>query len=504
VCLLPGCPGPGLQGPPPLPVQRFAEAQPAPARPDRERLLEAVPELRQRLKDWFAQGQAPGLAFGVVTPEGRLWSLGLGLAGLEDGEPVTGHTLFAIGSLTKTFTGLTALALRDRGLLDLDEPLERWVPELGRVLYPTRDSPRITLRHLVTHTSGLPRVGRLEYTDPARPPGEAELFAALDGQRLEAAPGTRTSYSNLGMAVAGVALARAGGKPLRELLREQVLEPLELGETTFDPEDRPDRSLARGYAPRDGTFEAQAPWAMGAAEGMGGLWSSLEDMTRFAAFQLRAWPPRDEPDPGPVARASVRESHLPAGPTRPDGQLFGVNWVTLSHPEQGWVVTHAGGTATHAAVVWLLPERGLGVVLLANAGGELPQRLTGLAQVLTALLLDRLPAPAADLGPDLTGALARVQALLADPDAATDAALEALLHPSFRKAIPDERLRKLLREVHDQAGACPEARPLRALGEHAAVIRLGCERGQIDLTLHLEADPPHRATGLGLGPVGSR
>lgn len=504
LALVPACAAPGLTArPEPLGPMRFAPAEPPPASPPevrRQRLLEAVPELREHLRAWLEAGRSPGLAAAVVTPEGRLWSLGLGEANSTTGEAVTGRTLFRIGSITKTFTGALLLALAERGLLGLDDPVERWVPEFGGVLYPTRDSPRVTLRHLVTHTSGLPRVGRLDYTDPGREVSEADLVAALRDQRLEFAPGARVQYSNLAMAVAGLALARAGGRPLRELLAELVLEPLEMGRTTFDPAGLEDPGAAQGHALRKEAFEPGEPWRLGAAEAAGGLWSSLEDMTRYAAFQLAAWPPRDDPEQGPLRRARVRESHTPWGPLMAGQPRFGVNWAVGLHPAQGAVVSHAGGTYLFAASVRLLPERGLGVVLLANCGGragELAEGLTALAGELLDSLLRHSPEPSVALSSPFLAALERVRTLLEAPEAIPDQTLEELFHPDFRRAVPDEELRRMLQTVHAKAGACREALPLRSLGAHAAALRLDCERGQVELVLHVETEPPHRVIGLG-------
>jgi CubicO group peptidase (beta-lactamase class C family) len=104
---------------------------------------------------------------------------------------------------------------------------------------------------------------------------------------------------------------------------------------------------------------------------MGGLYSNVADMARYVAFQLSAWPARDGADGGPLQRSSVRESHLVAGFGLPGGPAFGVNWILRDDPALGHVVFHNGGTEGYHAAVWMLPERGLGVVALGPATFEL-------------------------------------------------------------------------------------------------------------------------------------
>jgi CubicO group peptidase (beta-lactamase class C family) len=104
---------------------------------------------------------------------------------------------------------------------------------------------------------------------------------------------------------------------------------------------------------------------------MGGLYSNVADMARYVAFQLSAWPARDGADGGPLQRSSVRESHLVAGFGVPGGPAFGVNWILRDDPALGHVVFHNGGTEGYHAAVWMLPERGLGVVALGPATFEI-------------------------------------------------------------------------------------------------------------------------------------
>jgi CubicO group peptidase (beta-lactamase class C family) len=341
-----------------------APVAPDPAR--RARVMAALPAAEQAFAEGVARRGLPNAAVGVVEGGALVWARGFGVADLRTGAPVTPASVFRMGSITKVFTGAALLLLRDEGKLSLDDPAAKYLPELSGVVYPTRDSPPITLRHLVTHTSGLPRVGKLSYAD-GHEVTEKEILAGLGGLRLEHAPGVVSSYSNLGMALAGLVVARVAEEDYESFVTRRLLAPLGMTSSGWDPSRMPGVPLAQGFRRRGDRLEpASSLWKLGAASAMGGLFSSVGDMARFAAFELAAWPPRDDPDPGPLRRGSVRESQSIAGFVPAGRQGFGVNWVVIDDPRIGRVAFHNGSTEAYCASLWLLPERGLGVVAMAG------------------------------------------------------------------------------------------------------------------------------------------
>jgi CubicO group peptidase (beta-lactamase class C family) len=355
---LAGCAGryaPARAAPPIIaPVDAGALAA---TRPDVERLLAAEVE---RL-------HLPSLAFGLVTRSGLVYFVGLG-ARDEGGAPVTAETVFRIGSITKTFTGVALLELRDAGKLDLDDPVAKYLPELAEARHRTADSAPIRIRHLVTHTSGLPRLGKLDYAHAEVT--RADLRDAARSAVLEFEPGTKSVYSNLAMALAGPIVARASGEPYRAYMQAHIFAPLGMTHTVWDRDDVPPELLAQGWAQEKGSAgftTVGAHWRLGAAEAMGGLYSNVADMSRYVAFELSAWPPRDEADGGPLRRSSVRESQVLAGNSLPGKEGFGVNWIVRSEPHLGHVVFHNGATEGYHSAVWMLPARGVGVVVLGPA-----------------------------------------------------------------------------------------------------------------------------------------
>lgn len=318
------------------------------------------------LKDAFEKDHLPGLAVGVVDRHGLVWSRSLGEADRAAHLPITDETRFGIGSVTKVFTALLLISLRDAGKVTLDTPVSKWVPELELLLPTPADGAPITARHLTTHTSGLSRLGTLpDYAHMDRGMTEDELVAGLKEARRRP-PGQREVYSNLGVALLAVMLGRVEQRPYRDLVAERLLQPLGMAGSTFDREGVPPSQLALGYTWKDGQLQPTPYWRLGAAEGMGGLYSSVRDLSRLVAWELSAWPARDEPDPGPVRRASLRESHRLAGPVEPSNQGVGLGWVLSNHGSRGLQVWHNGGVGGYESFVWLSPETGVGFIALAN------------------------------------------------------------------------------------------------------------------------------------------
>ena len=280
--------------------------------PDPERkakVLAALPKLEERLAAEVAARKLPGFAFGVVLDGELVYAKGFGVADLDDKRPVDVDTVFRIGSITKTFTSLAILKLRDAGKLSLDDPVVRTLPELAALRYPTRDSAPITIRQLLTHTSGLPQFGNHRHVRHDREVTERELFNDLPHLSLLWAPGTAFSYSTFGMALLGTVVTRLSGMRYRDYVSTQILAPLGMRSTFWDSRDVPKGRLATGYVPGAEAPIKDVPWRLGEAEAAGGLYTSLRDLARYAAFQLAAYPPRDDPEVGPVRRSSVREAH---------------------------------------------------------------------------------------------------------------------------------------------------------------------------------------------------
>ena len=195
-------------------------AQAAPARA--VRLATAYPAVDSLMRDFAAREHVPGIAYGIIV-DGRLAHVGTaGLREVASRAPVDTGTVFRIASMTKSFTAAAILQLRDAGRLSLDDPAERYVPELKGLKYPTSDSPRITIRLLLSHSAGFPE---------DNPWGDRQL-AVTDQQMsrmlrggipFSTAPGTNYEYSNYGFAILGRIVANVSGMPYPRYISEHVL-----------------------------------------------------------------------------------------------------------------------------------------------------------------------------------------------------------------------------------------------------------------------------------------
>ncbi|MBZ5710157.1 serine hydrolase domain-containing protein [Nannocystis pusilla] len=513
---------PAVTPPPQLVQRRIEPSDPPPVFLDperRARLEAAFPAIDAYLQQTVARDRLVGLAAGIVIDSELAWFRGYGHRDPERGLPVERDTVFGVGSITKTFTTLALLKLRDEGRLDLDRPAAIYLPELDAIAYPTADSPPITIRHLLTHTSGLPRMGNFaEY--PATPPGRAEFLATLAGVGLDRPPGQRYVYSNFGVQLLGPLVEAVAGVDHRTYIRDAIFTPLGMGNTAFIPEDVPGDRIAVGHERLPGQEPRPRPhWRPGATDAAGGAYSSVQDLARYAAFNLAAWPARDEPDPGPVRRATLREAHtlttlagfsaesMAHAPARASVHGIGLGFSVRTDCRYDHVVAHNGKTLNYRSMMLMLPTRGVAVILMTNLSSISSRVLPADAAKVLDLLADtgalepRKHAPS----PDLLAAAARLGALIGQWD---DAAHASLFSADFRDAYPTETTANELAEWRALVGACSDPRALTLEEPRAGAVELTCERGVLRVELRVAPWPGapitsfdiDRTTGLAPAP----
>jgi len=324
---------------------------------------------------------------------------GRGLGTLRVGEDATPtmSSVFRIASMTKSFTAATIVLLRDEGRLRLEDEIAQHVPELASIHLPTRDSPPITVRHLLTMTAGFPTDD--PWGDRQQGLDLAEFATLLRGGLSFAwAPGTRFEYSNLGYGILGRLITNVAGSEYRDVVRERLLEPLGMTSSGYLAEQFEPERLARGYVWRDGCFLEEPMDGYGALASMGGMFTTVDDLARWVAGFQDAWPPRDEPEGGhPLTRASRREMQQPMVPAdlrvtarsadaMPDVESlhYGFGLFQVDDVRFGRVIGHAGGYPGFGSHMRWHPASGLGVIALAN-GRYAPASL--LARELLGVLL---------------------------------------------------------------------------------------------------------------------
>ncbi len=227
-------------------------------------------------------GRIPAVAAGVVVNGELIATYGNG---------ANEHTLFRIASMTKSFTAAAVLHLRDTNQLRLDDPVAQHAPEFASLRGPTTDAATITVRHLLTMSSGMstddPWADRhLDMTDD-------ELDTAItSGPTFARATGGARQYSNLGYAVLGRIVKNVTGKAVQHLITEQFLTPLGMTETVWNVEDAPPNITVAIGMRADGITPEPAP-ADGVMAPMGGLWSTVHDLAKWVNFFTDAYPARN-------------------------------------------------------------------------------------------------------------------------------------------------------------------------------------------------------------------
>ena len=284
-------------------------------------------------------------------------------AGAVDGAAPTDRTRYEVGSVTKAVTGLALAEMARRGEVALTTPVARLLPDSVRV--PAGGAAPVTLVDLATHTSGLPRLpptflGSVDPDDPYAGYGERDLYAFLGAYDLPRAPAAAYEYSNVGAGLLGLALGRRHGGGYEALVRERVLDPLGMTETSVAVPD------SVRFAPAVGVFGQPVPhWGWTEATvGMGGLRSTAADL--LALVEATIAPPLGLP---PSLAAALGDAARPV--RRAPGRMrVGLGWHVIPDQRDGpGVVWHNGGTGGGSSFVGLDRASGVGVVVLANRGG---------------------------------------------------------------------------------------------------------------------------------------
>lgn len=306
-----------------------------------------------------------GLSIALVDGNSVPWARGFGMADAERGIPADADTIYEAGSVSKVFTATAVMQLVEQGRLKLDRPIEEAIPGFRIRSRFTQTQP-VTPRLLLTHHAGLPEdLSRGGFA--ASPVPLATLVSWLADEYLAYPPGQMLAYSNVGFNVLGRAIEIAGGVPFPDLMERQLLAPLGMARSAFRPLPAESVRLAKGYGHLAPADYPPAWLDNGVADG--GLRSSVRDMTRFMRAML---------DGGRLDRVSViRPSSLQESWRQQNrgvpldlDQRIGLAWFLETLPAKRGdavrMVFHGGSSIYHQAYMALLPDHGLGVVIMAN------------------------------------------------------------------------------------------------------------------------------------------
>jgi len=255
------------------------------------RVVQALRLLEAWVDAETAEKRLPAVSMAVVHDQQLLWSRGFGYAHLEEKVAARADTMYSICSISKLFTGVAVMQQRDAGKLGLDDPVAKHLPWFS-INGAEVGSPPVTVRGILTHSSGLPRESDFPYwTGPAYAfPPRDQVIARFGEQQMLYRSDLYYQYSNLGLTLAGEIVAAVSGRPFAEYVRSRVLDPIGLGDTETEHLDRHRGGrLASGYTAvrRDGSRERVPPYEVRGIVPAAGFTSTVEDLGRFASWQFR-------------------------------------------------------------------------------------------------------------------------------------------------------------------------------------------------------------------------
>jgi CubicO group peptidase (beta-lactamase class C family) len=440
-------------------------------------------------RDYWERSHMPGFSYGVVLDGAVVYSGAFGLAQLDGQVQADTRTLFRIASMSKSFTALAILQLRDEGKLALDDPASLYVPEMAELTYLTSDAPVITIRHLLTHSAGFPEDN--PWGDRQLADSDQELRALVaSGISFSNVPGIEYEYSNVGFALLGQIVQAVSGMDFQDYMAAHVFQPLGMANTVYEYERAPAERLALGYDWVDGEWVNIPLEHHGAYGAMGGLITSIEDFARYVALHLAAWPPRSDPDDGPLGRSSLREMHQPWRFASLSGQecpaasayAYGLRWSVDCRDRI--TIGHSGGLPGFGSNWTMMPDYGLAVMSFDNRtyGGTSGVNLAVLDTIVTLAGLAPRQLPVPDILEERKNQLV---ALLPTPEGADESGIFA------ENFFLDNRLSDLVAYAHrlfGEAGEILRVGDMVPLNHLRGTFVLECERTNIEVFFTLSPE----------------
>ncbi|MBP5999849.1 MAG: beta-lactamase family protein [Sediminibacterium sp.] len=341
------------------------------------KLQAAMPLVDNLYKAYAEKNHFPAYAFAVVLDGELLYKNVGGWANIEEKIPANGETMFRIASMSKSFTTMAILQLRDAGKLKLDDPVFIYIPSIKDQIL-TKDGAPITIRHLMSHQAGFPEDN--PWGDRQLSDTEADLIALIEkGLSFSNSTGAHYEYSNLGFAMLGYIIHKVSGLTYDAYIKKAILDPLGMQHTTYEYTTISKMNLAKGYRTIKGNWVNVPLLKDGIYGAMGGMITSIDDFAKYVALHQAAWPERNEAENKVIKRSTVREMHQPytfidLNPNYqfPSGKKlattssysYGLNWM---HDAEGKTsIGHSGGLPGFGSNWRFMPEYGLGVIFFAN------------------------------------------------------------------------------------------------------------------------------------------
>ena len=316
----------------------------------------------------------PSVSVAIVKDQETIWRKAFGMANNDGKVAASTSTVYSICSISKLFTSIAIMQLYDAGKLRLDDNIETILPHYN-LKQQYKESGPITIRSLLTHSSGLPRESDYPYwTGPDFPfPTQEQMNAKLGQQQTLYPSSTYFQYSNLGIALLGEVVEKISGKPYDMYVEENILKPLRLASThPFIPKEEWGKKMALGYSAvkRDGLREKVNLFDAKGIKAAAGYTSNVEDLAAFASWQFRLL---NKGGTEILKSSTLKEMHRVHW-VDPDWKTFWGLGFSIAQQEGGNFVGHGGSCPGYRSIFQLDPKVKMAYIVMINAGGESPEQ----------------------------------------------------------------------------------------------------------------------------------
>ncbi len=453
---------------------------------ERIRKIEEIKsELKQIFETHSKDKNIPGIAYGIVVDDSLIVSSAVGLSQIENNIPASIKTSFRIASMTKSFTALAILKLRDEGKLSLSDPVIKYIPELEKMEYLTKDAPIIDIENLLTMTAGLPE---------DNPWGDRQLSLSNEefvnlismGLSMSKIPSSEYEYSNTGYAMLGYIITLVSKMSYQEFIKTNILLPLGMNNTYWEYTNVPKAQLASGYRWEDENWKKEQILGDGVYGAMGGLITSIDDFSKYVSFHLSAWPARSDEDNGLVKRSTLREMHTPQfnflnswnrdWNNEPCASMIGYGYgLGISIDCKRIVrVSHGGALPGFGSNYAFYPEYGIGIMAFGNLTYKTPIPYNKLEKILFEKLdLQSRKLPASDI---LEQKKEEIINLVSNGKVSLD---KNIFAENFFMDISKERRIKEFQKILDKAGAIKNIQSIVPRNQLRGDFTIQCVNGNI-------------------------
>ena len=323
----------------------------------------------------MGETRIPGLSIAIVEDDKVIYARGFGFKDLDSASPTTPRTLFGIGSVTKSFTALAILKLVEEGKIDINDPIEKYVPLRIRPF-----GEEITIHHLLTHSSGIPALAYAEafirsilgldhYWLPISYPDDVIVFMRDAEEWVECKPGEKFFYLNEGYVILGHIISKISGIKYEDYVKENILKPLKMNRTYFLREEvEKDGDWATPYVINKEGRHVPTTFPFGVTAD-GGLISNVLDLANYIGMYLNRGEFEGERIISKESLEVMETGHIRLPYEIFGEEAYGYGWSIVPNFHGYKLVNHSGSVLVHTAYVGYIPEKKIGVAILANASG---------------------------------------------------------------------------------------------------------------------------------------